>query len=70
LPGNRKRARAFERSAPAQRYFFLLALLREDLYGEAVLMSSRTLVLPELRWNRRPGLVGNIRERTTTDFNG
>ena len=45
---------ALERSAPEQRYFFQLALLHEDMHGEALLMSLQTLGLPEPPWKRRP----------------
>jgi len=47
---------ALERSTPAQRYFFQLALFHEDMHGEALLMSLQTLGLPEPRWERRPPL--------------
>ncbi|MGH8631302.1 MAG: SUMF1/EgtB/PvdO family nonheme iron enzyme, partial [Burkholderiales bacterium] len=41
---------ALERSTPGQRYFFQLALLHEDMHGEALLMSLQTLGLPQPRW--------------------
>lgn len=44
---------ALERSTPQQRYFFQLALLHEDMHGEALLMSLQTLGLPE-PWQRSP----------------
>jgi iron(II)-dependent oxidoreductase len=47
---------AADRSVPDQRYFFQLALLHEDMHGEALLMSLQTLGLPEPRWRRRPTL--------------
>jgi ergothioneine biosynthesis protein EgtB len=46
---------ALERSAHEQRDFFQLALLHEDMHGEALLMSLQTLGLPEPRW-RSPTL--------------
>ena len=44
---------ALEQSTPEQRYFFQLALLHEDMHGEALLMSLQTLGLPEPEWRRR-----------------
>ena len=44
---------ALEQSEPDQRYFFQLALLHEDMHGEALLMSLQTLGLPEPQWHRR-----------------
>jgi iron(II)-dependent oxidoreductase len=37
---------ALERTPPEQRYFFALALLHEDMHGEALLMTLQTLGLP------------------------
>jgi iron(II)-dependent oxidoreductase len=56
---------ALESSSPAQRYFFQLALLHEDMHGEALLMALQTLGLPEPRWQRRPVLPAPMPE---TDF--
>jgi len=47
---------ALERSTPEQRYFFQLALLHEDMHGEALLMGLQTLGLPEPQWRRRSPL--------------
>jgi iron(II)-dependent oxidoreductase len=47
---------ALEQSEPGQRYFFQLALLHEDMHGEALLMSLQTLALPGPKWPRRPTL--------------
>jgi iron(II)-dependent oxidoreductase len=47
---------ALENSTREQRYFFQLALLHEDMHGEALLMSLQTLGLPEPRVPRRPTL--------------
>ena len=47
---------ALEQSASEQRYFFQLALLHEDMHGEALLMSLQTLGLPEPKWQSRPTL--------------
>ena len=44
---------ALDRSKLDQRYFFQLALLHEDMHGEALLMSLQTLGLPEPKWLRR-----------------
>jgi iron(II)-dependent oxidoreductase len=41
---------AVERSTPDQRCFFQLALLHEDMHGEALLMSLQSLALPEPDW--------------------
>src|SRR5512147_73381 len=41
---------ALERSSPDQCYFFQLALLHEDMHGEALLMSLQSLALPEPKW--------------------
>jgi len=48
---------ALERSSPDQRYFYQLALLHEDMHGEALLMSLQSLALPELEWQKRPALA-------------
>jgi gamma-glutamyl hercynylcysteine S-oxide synthase len=45
---------ALEHSSPDQRYFFELALLHEDMHGEALLMSLQALALPEPKWHLRP----------------
>ena len=47
---------ALERSTREQRYYFQLALLHEDMHGEALLMSLQTLALPEPSIPRRPTL--------------
>jgi iron(II)-dependent oxidoreductase len=47
---------ALESSSPLQRYFFRLALLHEDMHGEALLMALQTLALPEPAWQGRPTL--------------
>jgi iron(II)-dependent oxidoreductase len=47
---------ALEHSEPDQRYFFQLALLHEDMHGEALLMSLQTLGLPEPDWRQRSTL--------------
>ena len=44
---------ALERSSPEQRYFYRLALLHEDMHGEALLMSLQSLALPEPEWQVR-----------------
>jgi len=43
---------ALSTSTPEQRYFFQLALLHEDMHGEALLMALQTLGLPEPRFDR------------------
>jgi len=47
---------ALDQSTPEQRYFFQLALLHEDMHGEALLMSLQTLGLPEPQWRHHPTL--------------
>jgi iron(II)-dependent oxidoreductase len=47
---------ALDRSTREQRYLFQLALLHEDMHGEALLMSLQTLGLPEPTIPRRPTL--------------
>ena len=44
---------ALSTSAPERRYFFQLALLHEDMHGEALLMALQTLGLPEPKFRRR-----------------
>ncbi len=47
---------ALECSRSEERYFYQVALLHEDMHGEALLMALQTLGLPEPRWRRRPTL--------------
>jgi iron(II)-dependent oxidoreductase len=47
---------AVEQASDEQRYFFKLALLHEDMHGEALLMALQTLGLPEPKFTRRPTL--------------
>jgi iron(II)-dependent oxidoreductase len=47
---------ALDKSTPEQRTFFQLALLHEDMHGEALLMALHTLGLPEPQVPRRPTL--------------
>lgn len=43
---------ALEKASEAQLYFFKLALLHEDMHGEAMLMTLQTLGLPAPKWHR------------------
>ena len=56
--------RALDSSAPAQRYFFQLALYHEDMHGEALLMTLQTLALPG------PRLAGPVLPRPATMDSG
>jgi iron(II)-dependent oxidoreductase len=47
---------ALPASTPEQRCLFQLALLHEDMHGEALLMSLQTLGLSEPNWQKRPTL--------------
>ena len=46
---------ALEHAPPEERYFFELALLHEDMHGEALAMTLQTLSLPAPRFAREPG---------------
>ena len=56
--------RALDRSTPAQRYFFQLALYHEDMHGEALLMTLQTVSLPG------PRLPGPVLPRPVTEGSG
>jgi gamma-glutamyl hercynylcysteine S-oxide synthase len=61
---------ALERTPEEERYFFALALLHEDMHGEALLMTLQTLGLPAPPIASRPPEAGSMPSPSDVAFDG